>query len=203
MRAVSLTGGPLVPEWGDRLDVPYPRAVYRVTLVRENRIQDWFTTTGISGREWRDIIALVERTLPRAGMVFQLGNAALTPDGTTAALNLRVVSHPGAVTIQHLVNALNDITPFAQVSAVERLPEVPGVSQGGAATLDANTTNAQVAAQAARDAEPSALERAGSAVGSAAASAGRATFGAVAGALVVGVVVLAFLLADKIPSANG
>ena len=179
---------------GERLNMPYPRAAYRATFVRQNRVQDWFTSTGISGREWRQIVADLETAVPRTGLVFQLGTAAMSADDTTAVLDMRVSSQAGAATVQDLVNALNDVTPFAKLATLERFPEVPGFSSGGPATMDAGRVGTQQEAQAAEDAKPSVLDKAGSA----AAAVGRGAVGLVGGALLVGAIVLAFLLVEKV-----
>lgn len=179
---------------GERLNMPFPRAVYRATFVRQNRVQDWITSTGISGREWRQIVADLETAIPRTGMAFQLGTAAASTDDTTAVIDMRVSSQAGAVTVADLANALNDVTPFAKLTTLERFPEVPGFAGGGPATMDAGRIDTQRDAQAGEDAKPTTLDK----VGAAAGAVGRGAVGLIGGALLVGAIVLAFLLVDKV-----
>jgi len=132
---------------GDALNVPYPRAVYRVVLARVGYVRDFLTSTSLL-RSWSDIVQSFEDDLSSTTLVFQLGTATVSEGDTVGVVDMRVSYQPGAATIANLVSKLEDLSSFADIVSIERFPEVPGVSEGGAGALNASRSVTQVGAQA-------------------------------------------------------
>jgi hypothetical protein len=136
-----------------------PRGVYRVTITR----RPWFDR-GVTERllSWPSIVrAVLENSANAAGF-------PLTPDGTvdaddtTAVLDYRAASHPRTLTVQDLVNGIEESSDYIDVVSIERMPPVPRLSDGGADALAATRSAAQDAADQVSANQPGLIERLGS-----------------------------------------
>ncbi len=165
-----------------------PRGLYRVTITR----RPWFDR-GVVERllSWPSIVrAVLENSANAAGF-------PLTPDGTvseedtTAVLDYRAASHPRTLTVQDLVNGIEESSDYIDVVSIERMPPVPRLSDGGADALNATRTAAQDAAEQVSANAPGVLDRLGA--GAVEAAKGlRTVF--VAGAIIAAVVAALYFI---------
>lgn len=131
----------------------YPRAVYRVVVERSG-LTALSYATGLL--KWRQVVeGMIERSASPAGFALGGGLDNVTNADTTAVVDYRAGSHPGALTVSALVQAIEDATPYSSVVSITRRDPVPAESQGGAGALAAERDAAQGTARA--DAEASSL----------------------------------------------
>lgn len=106
----------------------HPRAVYRVQVQRRT-VDGPLYLTGI--RSWRNVVAdVIDGSAGAAA--FPLGGnlSNVMEQDTVATLDYRAATNPGGATVADIVRQVEGAGPVV-VSSVERLPPVPGFSDGG------------------------------------------------------------------------
>lgn len=135
----------------------YPRAVYRVSLVRSGLTQ---LSYGLGVLRWPDVVEQVVSAAGYSPYGVPLGYKPPGLQDLSAVVEIRAEStesNPGSISasVGDLARVMDTATSYARVARIERLAPVP--IAGSAAERERNDTLAATQAQAAADAKSASL----------------------------------------------